>query len=45
MLKSIAKMFLGFRYGLKYGVKMFKIEFLAIRAFFKGDFSQRDKPY
>ena len=44
MLKSVVKMFLGFRFGSSYGKKMFRTEFFAIRAFFQQDFSQRLKP-
>jgi GT2 family glycosyltransferase len=44
MLKSLAKMFLGYRYGTDYGNKMFRIQFLALRAFFLKDFRIPGKP-
>ena len=44
-LKSIGKMFLGYRYGLDYGNKMFHIQFMALRAFFLKKFGMYRKLY
>lgn len=38
LLKSLGKMFLGFRFGMDYGKKMFRIQLLALRAFFLKEF-------
>lgn len=44
LLKSIGKMFVGFRYGPSYGKKMCRIQFMAICAFFLRDFRILGKP-
>ena len=45
LIKSLGKMFLGFRYGTDYGTKMFRIQFLALRAFFLNEFGMFSKLY
>ena len=45
LLKSLGKMFLGFRFGTAYGKKMFRIQFLALRAFFLKKYGMYGKLY
>ncbi|NJW53426.1 glycosyltransferase family 2 protein [Salinimicrobium oceani] len=44
LLKSIAKMVLGYRFGRNYGKKMFLSQWKALKAFVQQDFSRRLKP-
>jgi len=45
IFKIFGKMFLGFWYGTNYGNKMFRIQFLALRAFFLKEFGMYRKLY
>ena len=44
-IKSVGKMFLGYRYGRDYGNKMFHIQFNALRAFFLKEYGMNGKLY